>query len=197
MTDPLLLTPSHSRAEAAIFASLLAPNASPERIARLGLSGAALAGLLRRHFSPVAPGWQTLSASLPTPAWASHAIFVVEMREMLRRRADPILHPADAADMATVLATACLRPDHLWRDLGLTSRDDVTALLTHFFPSLVVENTANLRWKRFLAEACALAYGREPAPAPGCPGCEAYGECFSHLRQTSEPADPDAASRER
>ncbi len=185
--QPPSLVPSHSRKEASLFASLLLANAAPERVVRLGLSGAAMAALLRRHFAPVPERWHTLAAELPTPAWASHAVFVVEMREMLRRRADPILHPADAADMATILATACLRPDHLWRDLGLTGRDDVTALLTHFFPSLVSENTANLRWKRFLAEACAKAYGRAPAPAPGCPGCEAYGECFAHLRQTSVP----------
>lgn len=181
------LTPSHARPEAALFASLLAANATPERLARLGLSGAALAALLRRHFLPVPDGWQALASTLPTPAWASHAVFVVEMKKMMRRRADPILHPVDAADMATILATACLRPDHLWRDLGLTGRDDVTALLTHFFPTLVAENTANLRWKRFLAEACAHAYGRAPAPAPGCPGCEAYGECYAHLRQTIIP----------
>lgn len=177
-----LLTPSHSRTEAALFASLLLANASAERLARLGLSGTALSALLRRHFTSVSAHWQTLAAGLPTPAWVSDAVFVVEMREMLRRRADPILHPLDATDMATILATACLRPDHLWRDLGLTGRDDVTALLTHCFPSLVTENTENLRWKRFLAEACARAYGRPPAPAPGCPGCEAFGECYAHLR---------------
>ncbi|EON11026.1 NifQ family protein [Pandoraea sp. SD6-2] len=189
MAMSVSLTPSHSRTEAALFASLLRANATPERVARLGLSGAAMAALLRRHFAPVPQAWHALAADLPTPAWASHATFVAEMREMLRRRADPILHPADAADMATILATACLRPDHLWRDLGLTGREDVTALLTHCFPSLVIENTANLRWKRFLAEACARAYGRAPAPAPGCPGCEAYGECFAHLRPTSAPVE--------
>ncbi|WP_083254168.1 nitrogen fixation protein NifQ [Pandoraea sp. ISTKB] len=177
------LVPSHTRQEATLFATLLVANATPERVARLGLSGAALTQLLRRHFSPVSEHWQACAAALPTPAWASNAMFVVEMREMLRRRADPILHPMDAADMATILATACLRPDHLWRDLGLTGRDDVTALLTHFFPSLVLENTENLRWKRFLAQVCAQAYGRAPAPAPGCPGCEAYGECYAHLRE--------------
>ncbi len=190
----LTLIPAHERKEATLFASLLAANATPERVARLGLSGAALSALLRRHFvqpSSGREGWQSLADGLPTPAWASNAIFVVEMREMLRRRADPILHPVDAADMATILATACLRPDHLWRDLGLTGREDVTALLTHFFPSLVTENTGNLRWKRFLAQACARAYGRAPAPAPGCPGCEAYGECYAHLRQTVIPIKTD------
>ncbi|VVE45166.1 NifQ family protein [Pandoraea pneumonica] len=140
MTSLIPLLVSHARPEGAIFAGLLAPNATPERAARLGLSGAALGELLRRHFAPV------------------------------------------PADMATILATACLRPDHLWRDLGLSGRDDVTALLTHFFPTLAAENTLNLRWKRFLAEACAQAYGRAAAPAPGCPGCEAFGECYAHLR---------------
>lgn len=164
-----------------LFAMLLAPCTTPERVLRLGLSGQSLTDLLRRHFAPVPPAWRALAAALPTPAWAANDTFVIELRELLRRRADTARHPVDVANVASILSTACLRPDHLWRDLGLRGRDEVTALLTHFFPEVAAENTANLRWKRYLAEARAKAYGYEPGPAPGCPGCEDFGFCFAHL----------------
>jgi nitrogen fixation protein NifQ len=36
----------------------------------------------------------------------------------------------------------------------------------------------NLRWKKFLAQEVALANGREPTFAPGCPGCEDFSLCY-------------------
>jgi nitrogen fixation protein NifQ len=86
----------------------------------------------------------------------------------------------DAQCLATIIAHACLRPDHLWRDLGLTGRDEVSAMLERYFPSLAALNVENLRWKKFLAQQLALALGQEPGPAPGCPGCEDYQLCFPH-----------------
>jgi len=77
-----------------------------------------------------------------------------------------------------VLAQACLRPDHLWRDLGLKGRDDVTALLTRHYPGLVARNTQNLRWKKFLAYSAFEHAGLPAAAAPGCSDCEDRGFCY-------------------
>ena len=57
----------------------------------------------------------------------------------------------------------------------------MTDLLSRHYPALVAHNTANLRWKAFLAQEVALAQGRLPGPAPGCPGCEDFGHCFPAL----------------
>jgi nitrogen fixation protein NifQ len=54
----------------------------------------------------------------------------------------------------------------------------VSAMLERYVPSLVVLNVENLRWKKFLARQLALSLGKEPGPAPGCPGCEDFGYCF-------------------
>ena len=85
---------------------------------------------------------------------------------------------ADTECLASIIAHACLRPDHLWRDLGLNGRDEVTNMLSRYFPVLVARNVDGMRWKKFLARELALSLGMAPQPAPGCPGCEDFGFCF-------------------
>ena len=80
--------------------------------------------------------------------------------------------------VSSVLTRACLRPDHLWRDLGLSGREDVTALLTRHYPGLAARNVRNLRWKQYLAYAACEHAGLPPAAAPGCPGCEDHEHCY-------------------
>lgn len=191
--DAMHLTPAHERIDSRLLASLLRARATSATLPLLGLSRQALEALLARHFAPVPVAWQTLAATLRTPqsvrepgGGANHA-FVVALHALLCARADRSRDARDIDDVATMLATACLRPDHLWRDLGLAGREDVTALLMHFFPQVARENTQHLRWKRYLAQICALADGREPGPAPGCPGCEDFAVCFAHLSAHLSP----------
>ena len=68
--------------------------------------------------------------------------------------------------VSSVLTRACLRPDHLWRDLGLSGREDVTALLTRHYPGLAARNVRNLRWKQYLAMPPANMPGCRPPPRP-------------------------------
>ncbi|WP_246793919.1 nitrogen fixation protein NifQ [Burkholderia perseverans] len=173
--------------DAALFAVLIDARASRGELAWLGLSREALGGLVARHRLVAAArvadspdgfgGASALPAAAPVLP-AAHAAFVVALRERLMGDANPAVDADDARCLATIIAHACLRPDHLWRDLGLSGRDAVSAMLTRYFPALVARNTANLRWKKFLARDLALARGDEPAPAPGCPGCEDYRRCF-------------------
>jgi nitrogen fixation protein NifQ len=162
-----------------LFARLIAARMDAGDLAALGLGREDLAALMTRHFPDAA-----IDVALLEPPLADVPPFVAELIGLLLRFDHPAT-PANAADarcLATILAAACLRPDHLWRDLGLAGRDDVTDLLTRHYPALVARNTANLRWKAFLAQEVALAHGRVPGPAPGCPGCEDFGHCFPAQR---------------
>ncbi|MDR8846596.1 hypothetical protein FEP85_05287 [Burkholderia multivorans] len=88
----------------------------------------------------------------------------------------------DADCVASIIAHACLRGDHLWRDLGLDGRDAVATMLDRYFPAVAARNVGQLRWKKFLAQEAAASLGLPPGPALGCPGCEDFPVCFPPQR---------------
>jgi len=167
-----------------LFGALVVARARRDELALLGLSHPQLAGLLARQF-PRLPA-ADVAALVPTAAMtllpATHAAFVATLHARLMDDANPAASRDDAGCLASIIAHACLRPDHLWRDLGLDGRDAVSAMLDRYFPALAARNVAHLRWKKFLAQEVAAALDVPPGPAPGCPGCEDFGVCFPHAR---------------
>jgi nitrogen fixation protein NifQ len=158
--------------DTALFARLVGARIEHGDLPLLGLERDALNALVARHF-PHAFDAPVVVAS------AQHRAFVHDLHALLMwhdRAARG--HREDAACLAAIIAAACLRPDHLWRDLGLDGRDDVTGMLTRHYPELVARNVENLRWKKFLAQEVARANGAAPTHAPGCPGCEDFGFCY-------------------
>ncbi|KVT83542.1 hydrogenase [Burkholderia territorii] len=168
-------------ADARLFGALIAARACRNELALLGLSSVRLSGLLARQFprlhSTEAAALASAAAAV-APLPAAHAQFVATLHALLMRDARPAVSPDDADCVATIISHACLRPDHLWRDLGLDGRDAVSAMLERYFPALAARNVAQLRWKKFLAQQVAASLGLPAGPAPGCPGCEDFGFCF-------------------
>jgi nitrogen fixation protein NifQ len=80
--------------------------------------------------------------------------------------------------MAHVVATGCMGPDHLWHDLGLWSRGDLTALMRRNFPPLAGRNVKDMKWKRFLYKQLCEAEGMYSCRAPSCALCTDYRFCF-------------------
>ncbi|VCU70446.1 NifQ [Pigmentiphaga humi] len=157
-------------ADTRLFAQLVAARETGGQLAWLGLDRARLEALCRRRF----PGL----AIAPLHTCPQETAFTRALHRHLLAHGNPALPADDVDDLARIIAHACLRPDHLWKDLGLRGREDVTHALHRYFPGLPERNTGNLRWKKFLAYDLAAAQGLPPSPAPGCPGCEAYGECY-------------------
>ncbi|HTR05352.1 MAG TPA: nitrogen fixation protein NifQ [Paraburkholderia sp.] len=174
--DALTGAPAAPRTpDAWLFARLVAAREVRGELPLLGLSQAQLEALGARHFAgAVAQG--ALRAHVITDA--AHAAFATAMSGFLISLATPQSDPDDARCLAAIIAQACLRPDHLWRDLGLRGRGDVTHMLERFFPEVVARNVEGLRWKKLLARELARAVGATPGPAPGCPGCEDFAFCF-------------------
>lgn len=81
-------------------------------------------------------------------------------------------------EMVTVLASACLGSQHLWRDLGMPERPRLTALFRDYFPSLHASNNKNMRWKRFLYRQLCENGGDYVCRSPSCEECASYAECF-------------------
>jgi nitrogen fixation protein NifQ len=98
---------------------------------------------------------------------------------MLRHAADAgASQRGAAADMAAIVAAACMGSDHLWEDLGLWSRADLTLLMRHCFPALAAKNGRDMKWKKFLYRQLCLEEGIYVCRAPSCDVCRDYDLCF-------------------
>ena len=162
-------------ADTLAFARLIGARLHANNLLLLGLGSNELAALFARHFPRFKADIDLPIAVASSPHWQ----FITELRDLLLSHDVTASASADDAHcLATIVATACERPDHLWRDLGLNGRDDVSAILVRHYPRLVARNVNALRWKKFLAQEVALAHGRPVTHAPGCPGCEDYAHCY-------------------
>jgi len=81
--------------------------------------------------------------------------------------------------MADIVASACAGADHLWQDLGLASRTELTRLMQLNFPALAAANTGDMKWKKFLYRQFCAREGIYVCPAPSCGVCVDYAKCFS------------------
>lgn len=81
--------------------------------------------------------------------------------------------------LADIVTTACGGRDHLWQDLGLADRGELSHLMAINFPALAQANSGDMKWKKFLyRQLCALE-GIYVCPAPSCGECADYAKCFS------------------
>jgi len=80
--------------------------------------------------------------------------------------------------MAQIVTTACMASDHLWQDLGLWSRDDLSRLMTKNFPALAARNVHDMKWKKFLYKQLCEKEGINACRAPSCQVCIDYLKCF-------------------
>jgi nitrogen fixation protein NifQ len=68
--------------------------------------------------------------------------------------------------------------DHLWQDLGLWSRQDLSDLMVRNFPALAAKNDRDMKWKKFLYKQLCLQEGVYLCRAPSCAICCDYIRCF-------------------
>jgi nitrogen fixation protein NifQ len=80
--------------------------------------------------------------------------------------------------LACIIARRALESSHLWEDLGLAMRTDLSKLLLRHFPDLAEKNTRNMRWKKFLYRALCEAEGFSMCPSPTCDSCAEFHICF-------------------
>lgn len=103
-----------------------------------------------------------------------------ELRDLLladRRGSD-----AHEGRIASIVAAACLGGDHLWRDLGLASREQLRELLEYNFPRLASRNVNNMRWKKFFYKQLCEQDGGYVCRSPSCEHCPTYHDCFGEER---------------
>lgn len=142
----------------------------------LGLAPKAFRTLLARYFPEACngPEWAEEAASSGCPA-----LRVEEFDDLL---ALLLAHRSDDSDetawLASAVAAACMGNDHLWQDLGLANRQELSDLLRDHFGPLFAKNTGNMKWKRFFYKQLCDQAEVNLCKAPSCRVCADYKLCF-------------------
>jgi len=157
-----------------VLASILAVAAMEGRaVAELaGLAPADLAVLVARSFPAahdVAAAWCV------TTGWAEDDETAM-VRDLL------LANRSTAGDvgrwLAAMVARRSMEPNHLWEDLGLRDRSELTRLLERHFAPLATRNTKNMRWKRFFYRMMCEDDGFVMCTTPVCSQCRDFALCF-------------------
>ncbi|MEW7979981.1 MAG: nitrogen fixation protein NifQ [Candidatus Sedimenticola endophacoides] len=80
--------------------------------------------------------------------------------------------------MVDLLTIGCLGNDHLWQDLGLWQRADLSQLMHDNFAPLAHRNNKDMKWKKFLYKQLCETEGIYTCRAPSCEVCADYDHCF-------------------
>lgn len=80
--------------------------------------------------------------------------------------------------MIDIVIAGCLGSDHLWQDLGLWERADLSKLMQQNFSQLAARNVKDMKWKKFLYKQLCEAEGIYTCRAPSCEVCKDYDVCF-------------------
>jgi nitrogen fixation protein NifQ len=84
----------------------------------------------------------------------------------------------EAECVCRVLACACCGDNHLWQDLRLPSRRELSALLHTWFPTLAAKNIHDMKWKKFFYKQLCEREGLFVCRAPSCSVCADQAACF-------------------
>jgi nitrogen fixation protein NifQ len=170
-----LLTHSQAHENDHILASILASWQTGEGVFTdwLGLGEAAFKEMMLFHF----PGFALENFS--NPGQSLDAERFDERDELRQLLASYRAGKSDSEDwMAEMVVNACQGQDHLWQDLGLWSRKDLTLLMQQNFPSLAARNDKDMKWKKFLYKQLCITEGIYTCRAPSCEVCADYQACF-------------------
>lgn len=95
---------------------------------------------------------------------------------LLRQHADPRCGLSET--FAQIVARRAMHDDHLWQDLGLFERPELTRLLNRHFPILAAGNVNNMKWKKYFYRCLCEAEGFSLCTAPSCRECSDFEVCF-------------------
>jgi len=84
------------------------------------------------------------------------------------------------APLNQLIAFGSLGFNHLWQDLGLSSREELRELMIDCFPELLRMNHRNMRWKKFFyRQLCLAEVGEITCRSPSCEQCCERESCFA------------------
>lgn len=80
--------------------------------------------------------------------------------------------------LAAMIARRCKWPHHLWQDLGLRDRGELSRLMKRHFARLAERNQHDMKWKKFLYRMVCRSEGFTLCTAPVCSECDDFTNCY-------------------
>ena len=150
---------------------------------RTGLSSQDLAALLAQWF----PSARDVAAAWSAQAGQTEDEEVAMVRDLLLARRSG--KDEVSGWLAAMIARRAMEPNHLWEDLGLRERPELTRLLMRHFAPLAVRNTKNMKWKRFFYRMLCEDDGFVMCTTPVCTQCNDFDLCFGEESGESRMAE--------
>jgi nitrogen fixation protein NifQ len=139
----------------------------------LGLSSEDYGRMIARHFPGVSWTTPACNAQPADPERAPERDELLLLLRGYRAGADDSEHW-----IAEIVAAACMGGDHLWQDMGLWARTDLSDLMRSNFPGLAARNDRDMKWKKFLYKQLCVQEGIYTCRSPSCEVCPDYHACF-------------------
>lgn len=141
----------------------------------LGLERETIGEILETMF----PGSYDLDDVVPQKAVGrgEDAIEEADFRDLLdrhRTKGTPI-----EEWLVSIIVRRCQAGDHMWRSIGLFSRQELTQAMKRYFGPLADKNIKDMKWKKFLYRQMCEDEGLSICKSPVCEVCPDKVECFS------------------
>lgn len=170
-----------------VVASIIAVSAMEQGMLaeRIGLSAIELIALVAQLFPSAAPDASWLPKSGVVAAPDDDEIAMVRDLLLAQRSTEGEV----SRWLAAMVARRAMEPNHLWEDLGLRERSELTRLLMRHFAPLASRNTRNMRWKRFFYRMLCEDDGFVMCTTPVCTQCNDFDQCFGEESGESRMAE--------
>lgn len=150
---------------------------------KVGLSSDELAELLEQEF----PAARIKGDDLPLGSKRDDNDEVTMVRDLLL--AQRSTEGDTGRWLAAMIARRVMEPNHLWADLGLRNRGELSRLLKRHFAPLARRNVNNMRWKRFFYRSLCEDEGLILCTTPVCTECKDFNHCFGDESGESRMAE--------
>lgn len=94
--------------------------------------------------------------------------------------------------LSHAIASAAMRDNHLWQDMGLPNRALLSRLMAECFPALAARNVGDMKWKKFFYRQLCERASVPICKSPNCADCVDYRICFAGEDEGSPGSDPAA-----
>ncbi len=137
-----------------------------------------------RQWTPAARGLFDLTSEPDTVIRDEEEEQLFQLLTVFKADASPL-----CGWITSIVARRAMSPRHLWQDLGLLERGELTRLMNERFPTLAAANSDNMKWKKFFYRKLCEMEGFSLCAAPTCRECGDFDNCFG------EETGPSALAR--